>query len=789
MARDRRFYLECLHKREAGPIFDPLRWEYVRAGRVSDWDFDGSRLRLRVETEPRRWELAIELLPLGRRAVMVRAGIEGLPELEVEPLMVKDRLEPVDARVEEGDGEVRLSTGEVVCRVRLSEWHLEVADRSGRAFFREYAEGLLRSAFPVIPMCCKLVDGEVHFVESAALSPTEAIYGLGERFGRLNKRGQRLLLWNCDATMTSSDRSYKSIPLYLSSRGYGLFVKSSAKMVFEVGSDYCYNAVSFEVWQDRLEYVVLYGPSLKDVLSMYAELTGKPPLPPLWSFGLWMSRCSYRNRREVEEVARRLRAHGVPCDVIHIDPEWLRPGHYCDLEWNAESFPDPEGMLDELRRMGFKVCLWIQPYVPRGTAMYEEGAREGYFARREDGSVYHIVDFTRREVGIVDFTNPRAREWYKERLKRLHRMGVAVFKCDMGEAVPEDAVFHDGKRGIEVHNLYPLLYQGTVFEASREALGEGLVWGRSGCAGIQRYPVQWSGDSHSTFEDMACVLWGGLSYSMSGVPFWSHDIGGFHGRPSPKLYVRWSQWGLLCSHSRCHGTTPREPWEYGDEALRVFREFARLRYSLLPYLYSCAYEASRTGLPVVRPLVLEFQDDPAVRELDTEYMLGPYLLVVPVLSEDDVVEYYLPGGMWLDWWARRTVEGGSWRREVVPLDRIPLFVRENALIPRVEPTNYVGERPYGEVRLEVFLRDRASVRYLFDDEEFELGATREEDVVTVTLGPSRKRWVIELYDEDEPRDVSCKGCRLESWSYDGGLRRVSVAVRDVREGATVRVIF
>ncbi|RLE75163.1 MAG: hypothetical protein DRJ56_06200, partial [Thermoprotei archaeon] len=209
MARDRRFYLEYLHKREAGSIFDPLRWEYVRAGRVSDWDFDGSRLRLRVETEPRRWELAIELLPLGRRAVMVRAGIEGLPELEVEPLMVKDRLEPVDARVEEGDGEVRLSTGEVVCRVRLSEWHLEVADRSGRAFFREYAEGLLRSAFPVIPMCCKLVDGEVHFVESAALSPTEAIYGLGERFGRLNKRGQRLLLWNCDATMTSSDRSYK----------------------------------------------------------------------------------------------------------------------------------------------------------------------------------------------------------------------------------------------------------------------------------------------------------------------------------------------------------------------------------------------------------------------------------------------------------------------------------------------------------------------------------------------------------------------------------------------------
>ena len=790
MSLDARFYSEYLHKRDAEPIFDVLKWKYFYAKGVSSWNFDGLKLTFKVETEPRGKGITVEMFPLSERALMVRAGLGRLPEFKVRPLLIKEKLEEVKPSLEKLDDKLIFSTRKIACIVHLNKWHLKMIDEEKRVFFEEYSNGMFRSFFPVFPLCYKLVNGEIHFIESISLLPNEAIYGLGERFGRLNKRGQRLLMWNSDTTMTSSDRSYKSIPFYLSSRGYGLFVNSSAKMLFEIGSEYCYNALSFEVWQDYLEYIVFYGPSLKEILSMYVELTGKPPLPPLWSFGLWMSRCMYKNHKEVEEVARKLRGYGIPCDVIHIDPRWLRPGHYCDLEWNLKDFPNPREMLEELRKMGFKVSLWIQPYVPKGTKMYEEGVKRGYFVKRKDGTVYNIVDFVHKEVGIVDFTNPKAKEWYKEKLKKLHEMGVSVFKCDMGEAVPEDAVFYNGKTGIEMHNLYPLLYQGTVFEASKEFFGTGLVWGRSGCAGIQRYPVQWSGDSHCTFEDMACVLRGGLSYSLSGVPFWSHDISGFQGpKPSPKLYIRWSQWGLLSSHSRCHGTTPREPWEYGNEALKVFRNFAKLRYSLLPYLYSCAYESSKTGLPVVRPLVLEYQEDPTVRELDTEYLLGPFLLVVPVFSEDNEVEYYLPKGMWLDWWTRRPIEGGLWKKDRVPIDKIPLFIKENALIPRVKPSNYVGEKPYDKIKVEIFLRDRASLNYFFDNENFLIEATREEDIITISLGPSNKSWLIELYDEDKPKDVMCKGCKLVSYGYNVELKKATVEINDVKEKAKITVIF
>jgi len=788
VSSEERFYLEYLHKRDVEPIFDVLKYKYFRAKRVVRWSFNRSKVTLVAKTEPPGENILVEVVPLGKKALMIRAGVGRLPPLHTEPLLVKESLEKTLFEVTTRAGELVVSTSDVSCHIDLSDWRLYMKNREGEVFFEEYLRGLYRSRFPVYPLCYKTVGEEKHFIESIALTPREAVYGFGERFGRLNKRGQRLFMWNSDTTMTSSDRSYKSIPFYVSSRGYGLFVKTGTKMLFEVGSEYCYNALSLEVWWDYLEYIVFYGPSFKEILKMYTELTGRPPLPPLWSFGLWMSRCAYRNRREVEEVAEKLREHQIPCDVINIDPPWLK--HYCDLEWNTENFPNPEEMLRKLARKGFKICLWIQPYVPKGTPMYEEGARKGYFVKNKRGEVYNIIDFVKKEVGIVDFTNPGAREWYKRKLKKLYKIGVNVFKCDMGEAVPEDAVFHDGTTGVETHNLYPLYYQGTVYEAAVEALGEGLVWGRSGCAGIQRYPVQWSGDSHTTFEDMACVLRGGLSYSMSGVPFWSHDIGGFQGpKPSSKLYIRWSQWGLLSSHSRCHGTTPREPWEYGEEALKIFKKFAGLRYSLLPYLYSCAREASEEGLPVVRPLVLEFQEDPTVREIDLEYLLGPFILVVPVFSENDEVEYYLPKCLWLDWWTRKPVEGGHWVKEKVPLDRIPLFIREDSIIPSTTPMNYVYEKPYSEIKLEIFLRKNAELKYCFDGEKFDIGAVKDDKRVTISLGESKKKWTMVLLEEKPPREILAHQCRLVDWSYSKEEEKITIKVDELAQGSKVEIVY
>jgi alpha-D-xyloside xylohydrolase len=771
----RRYYQEYLHKVEREPVFDKSRWEYHYASRVDSWAVQDNKLKLVVETEPKGNPLHVELFFLGEQALMLRAGLGRLPDLELEPIMIKRMLEPVKPGVKELDDALTFSSREITCHIMKKPWCIKLTDKNGKVFFEEYTSGILRSWFPVYPLGYKIADGGTRFFESVYLRPAESVYGFGERFGPLDKRGQTLLLWNSDTTLTSSDRSYKSIPFYVTSEGYGLFVKTGSKTLFEVGSEYCYNSISFEVWENFLEYVVFYGPDLKHVLKMYTELTGRPSLPPLWSFGLWMSRCAYQNRREVEEVAQKLRNQKIPCDVLHIDPSWMKPKHYCDFEWNEESFPNPEGLAKKLKNLGFRICLWEQPYVPKGTSMYEEGLEKGFFLKDKEDRVIHIPDFELCEVAIVDFTNPKAREWYKSKHLDLFKRGVSVFKCDMGEAVPEQAVFYNGKTGVEMHNLYSLYYQGTVFEAAEEFFGKGngLVWGRSGCAGIQRYPIQWSGDSHTTFEDMACVLRGGLSYSLSGVPFWSHDIGGFQGpKPSQTLYVRWAQWGLLSSHSRCHGTTPREPWEYGEEAVRIFRDFAHLRYSLLPYIYSHAYESCMTGIPIVRPLVLEYQDDPNVRRVDLEYLFGSGLLVVPVLDEEGYVEYYLPHGKWLTWWDKKPVQGGCWNREKVPLHRIPLFIRENSLIPRAAPVEHMGEKFEG-MTLEVFVKDKAFLNYFFD-ENFTIEALRENGNLRLKMGHSEKTWRIIFYGENRPSKVNCIGGDLISYGYDDELTAVDL---------------
>lgn len=784
-----RYYLKYLHKAGREPIFDKLRWKYHYASHVDSWTVQDGKIKLIVETEPKAVPLHVEISFLGEQALMLRAGVGKVPSFEPEPIMVKKLLEPVETSITESNEVIDFSSGRISCQVRRKPWCLKLKNEEGKVFFEEYVSGILRSWFPVYPLGYKIVDGETHFFESICLRPNESVYGFGERFGPLDKNGQSLLLWNSDTTLTSSDRSYKSIPFYVTSEGYGLLVKTGCKTVFEVGSEYCYNSISFETWKDCLEYIVFYGPELKRVLKMYTELTGRPSLPPLWSFGLWMSRATYRNRRELEEVAQRLRSQQIPCDVLHIDPSWMKPKHYCDFEWNEDAFPDPDDMFKKLREMGFKICLWEQPYVPKGTAMYKEGLEKGFFLKDRDGEVIHIPDFELCEVAIIDFTNPEAREWYKSKHSVLLRKGVSVFKCDMGEAVPEQAVFHNGKTGVEMHNLYPLYYQGTVFEAVEEVYGRGngLVWGRSGCAGIQRYPVQWSGDSHATFEDMACVLRGGLSYSLSGVPFWSHDIGGFQGpKPSPTLYVRWAQWGLLSPLSRCHGTTPREPWEYGEEALRIFREFTRLRYSLLPYIYSCVHEACETGIPVARPLVLEYQDDPNTRNIDLEYLLGSSLLVVPVLNEEGYVEYYLPRGEWLNWWSRKPIKGGCWVKESVPLHVIPLFVRENSVIPRVTPVQHVGEK-FEEMILEMFMKDRAFLNYFFD-ESFPIEVLRENNVLRLKMGPSRKTWRIVFYNENKPLRVDCTGGDLASYEYNSELKAIDLKILLKGELCVIEVV-
>jgi alpha-D-xyloside xylohydrolase len=440
-------------------------------------------------------------------------------------------------------------------------------------------------------------------------------------------------------------------------------------------------------------------------------------------------------------VARRMREEKVPCDVIHIDPYWMRyhEGHHGDLEWDESAFPDPKGMIAELKALGFRLSLWESPYVPLDSEMRAEGERKGFLLKAKSGSGPALVHGFSKPSAAVDFTNPDAIEWFKAKNRRLLEMGVAVMKTDFAEDMPDDAVPSDGRPAEQLHNLYPLLYQRAVFEVTKEVHGYGLIWGRSGYAGSQRYPVHWGGDPGCTFEDMAASLRGALSWIVSGAAFASFDMGGFFGiptltdPPSPELYVRWSQMGLLFSHARAHGhTAPREPWAYGEPALSIFRRYASLRYRLLPYLYAASGRAPE-GLPLARPLVYDHPSDRTTWHIDDEYLLGPDLLVAPMFMPRGSRNIYLPAGGWYDFWNDQRFDGARWITYDAELEALPLFVRAGAVIPMGPELQYVNERAWDPLTFEIYPGDLGRTELDVTDDRRKLRFTLTVSAQTVVL--------------------------------------------------------
>jgi len=533
----------------------------------------------------------------------------------------------------------------------------------------------------------KVKDRNV-WVLSYYLHDQEALYGLGENFGPLNKRGTEFFCYATDSPATPNISTYIPIPFLWSTRGYGILLDTPAPSYFDIGY-FHYGIMNIIIRDDELSYYILLDSNPKGILRKYYEITGWPSLPPEWSFGFWISRCAYRTQDEVLNIAREFRRRGIPCDVIHIDPPWM--GHWkrwktdvtC-LEWDKEAFPDPQSMIDELHELGFKLSLWINPYIEPNTRLYNEAKKKGYLLKNSRGEIAVPDQSMQREIGagLIDLTNPEAYEFFKEKLKEVLRQGVDVFKSDYGEAAPKDAVYFNGEYGERMHNYYPLLYQKVVFEAVREVKGEGLVWGRSGYTGIQMYPLQWGGDTFTTWQDLYTSIRGVLSLSCSGVVFSSFDTGGFMGKkPSPKLYTRWLQAGVFVSHCRAHGTTPREPWEYGEVAEDICKKFIELRYRLLPYIWSEAKMCIKNGEPFIRPLVMEHPDDPNTWNIDDEYYFGSSILVAPITSPSDERMVYLPKGDWIDFWTRKKLKGGRWIKVACPLDRIPIYVKSGSIIP------------------------------------------------------------------------------------------------------------
>lgn len=510
----------------------------------------------------------------------------------------------------------------------------------------------------------------------------ECVYGLGERFTAFVKNGQAVDIWNEDGG-SASELAYKNIPLYLSNRGYGVFVNHPGRVSFEVGSEKV-SRVQFSVPGELLEYLLIYGPHPKDVLQKYTALTGRPALPPPWSFGLWLS-TSFTTDYTDETVllmADMMAQKGIPLSVFYIDVFWMKEYQWAGLEWNRERFPDPARLLRTLKEKGIRTCVWCNPYIAQRTHMFKEGMEKGFLLRRPDGSVWQW-DRWQPGMGVVDFTNPSASSWFTDRLKEIMAMGVDCFKTDFGERIPIAVTYKDGSDPERMHNYYTLLYNRAVFNAVGETKGKenALVFARSATVGSQQFPVHWGGDCSASYESMAETLRGGLSLGLSGFGFWSHDIGGFEGTPTPDLYKRWAAFGLLSSHSRLHGNASfRAPWLYGEEAVEVLRFFTKLKMRLMPYIFSIACEAALTGVPVLRAMMLEFPSDPLCDHLDTQYLLGGSLLVAPIFNAEGTAAYYLPRGAWTSFLTGEKIEGGCWRRERHGYLSVPLLVRPGALI-------------------------------------------------------------------------------------------------------------
>src|ERR671933_2887405 len=492
-----------------------------------------------------------------------------------------------------------------------------------------------------------------HIAASFLLSPAEKLFGCGESFTRIDKRGQKLILWTYDAYSAQTPDMYKPVPFFMSSRGYGVFVHTTAPLTFDLGASYNEANVLY-LGDDYLDLFFFFG-SPKEILSEYTALTGRSPIPPLWSFGLWMGRDTYSSEDEVRDVAKKLRGHRIPCDVVHLDTGWTEVPHRSDFEFSESRFEDPTKMISDLKEQGFRLSLWQLPYLNPRNPLHKEAIESGYVVLSANGRP--PVD-----DALLDFSNPLAKSWYQEKLARLLEMGVGAITADFGEAAPLEGVYADRKSGLYEHNLYPLRYNKAVAEITEEITGESIMWARSAWAGCQRYPLYFSGDPENTNGGMAGTLRGGLSLGLCGFSFWGHFIGGFaYGSPR-ELYRRWLAFGVLGSHSRCHGRPPTEPWEYDEQFVEEFRRMVELRYRIMPYIYVQARLCSKEGYPMVRTLFFERPDDPTCWFIDDEYMFGEAVLVAPLMEYTPDRDVYLPPGSWIDYQTTETYEGPGWHR-------------------------------------------------------------------------------------------------------------------------------
>lgn len=633
--------------------------------------------------------ITIEFTASGKDMIAVRSW--HYEAYESKEASFEKEIQPSRAEVEVNitDQEAVMVNGRVTLRVNRKDWGYRF-EADGNVItecsFRNL--GYIRydrEKSTMLPEDNYLLESyKPYMVTELSLKPGECVYGMGERFGAFVKNGQVVETWNEDGG-TSSQIAYKCIPFYMTNRGYGIFVDHTTNVSFEVASEKV-EYVGFSVPGEELRYHFIYGPSPKEIMGRYTMLMGRPALPPAWSFGLWLS-TSFTTNYDEETTTSFIQGmfeRNIPLSVFHFDCFWMKEFQWCDFIWDKRVFPNVREVLKKYKEKGLKIDLWINPYIAQGTELFKESVKKGYLLKRKDKKGIKQIDWWQPGMGLVDFTNPEACDWYAEQLKSLLDMGIDCFKTDFGERIPVDVIYDNENDPVSMHNYYTYLYNKCVFELLKKEKGEkeAVVFARSATAGSQKFPVHWGGDCSASYSSMAETLRGGLSLAMSGFAFWSHDISGFEQTAAPDLYKRWTAFGLLSTHSRLHGSSSyRVPWLFDEESSDVLRSFTNLKCRLMPYIYEMSIVANKEGIPVMRPMIFEFPEEAGVNYLDMQYMLGDSLLIAPIFNENGIADFYLPKGLWTDFFTGETKEGGRWYQGTYDYFSLPMYIRENTILP------------------------------------------------------------------------------------------------------------
>jgi len=594
--------------------------------------------------------------------------------------------------------------------IQENPFHLEIRDANGKLLTQtDHADDNKSTFSPVLPLSYvrRAADYSRSYNAAFTLSPGEKIFGCGESFTSFDKRGQKITLWTDDANGVENQGEYKPIPFFMSNRGYGMFIHTTTPITLDFGHDFS-GVNSMMVGDDELDLFVFLG-TPKEILNEYTDLTGKSPMPPLWSFGLWMSRCTYNAENQVRDIAGKLRENKIPCDVLHLDTGWFETDWQCDYEFSKTRFTNPKKMLADLKADGFRVSCWQLPYFVPKNKLFPELVAQNLVVRDAKGNLPY-------EDAVLDFSNPKAVEWYQGKLAGLLNEGVSAIKVDFGEAAPADGIYADGRTGFYEHNLYPLRYNKAVADITKKITGDNIIWARSAWAGSQRYPLHWGGDAESTDDGMAAELRGGLSFGLSGFTFWSHDVGGFTANSVAKmdqdLFARWLAFGMLTSHSRCHGEAPKEPWNYGTNFMNEFRVEDEMKYKLMPYVYAQAKDSSDHGLPMVRALFVEFPGDPGSWNVDDEYLYGSQMLVAPLMHNGETSRnVYLPPGTWIDYQSGKNYSGGWNKIEAGAIPEI-ILVRDGTVIPHIALAQSTAQMDWSKIELVVYAKDATTAKGL-----------------------------------------------------------------------------